>query len=311
MRSFVIATPPAEKRLFGKAKGASIKDVLKMCVLPEENFTALKEPNLKEIHPHLKLCKEVKLVKTLLNMDEKQLNNNYKFGVLYAKRGQKTELEFFSNTGAPEAFVKFLDLMADRVTLKGWKKYRAGLDVQDNIHGTHSYYAEWHGHEIMLHVANLIPYTTGDGQQLERKRHIGNDIVVIVFEEEYGIVQTIDDFRSHQNRKDFVSSQFFSFFVQDHHQHSFLPLDIIFVVTPTGNDYHVRLLVKELVPTFEPMIPQEGAILRAGPQFRDLFLYWLVSSERAGYKTPVFSTKLIRTRTMLLKDCIETYLKPS
>jgi len=36
-------------------------------------------------------------------------------------------------------------------------------------------------------------------------------------------------------------------------------------------------------------------------------IYLVVSAERAGYKTPVFATKLARTRTMLLKDITDTY----
>ena len=35
----------------------------------------------------------------------------------------------------------------------------------------------------MFHVSTLIPYTPGDQQQVERKRHLGNDIVVILFKE--------------------------------------------------------------------------------------------------------------------------------
>lgn len=35
----------------------------------------------------------------------------------------------------------------------------------------------------MFHVSTLLPYTEGDPQQLQRKRHIGNDIVAIVFQE--------------------------------------------------------------------------------------------------------------------------------
>lgn len=38
--------------------------------------------------------------------------------------------------------------------------------------------------EIMFHVSTLLPYTVGDAQQLQRKRHIGNDIVAVVFQEE-------------------------------------------------------------------------------------------------------------------------------
>ena len=36
----------------------------------------------------------------------------------------------------------------------------------------------------MFHVSTLLPYTMGDTQQLQRKRHIGNDIVAIVFQEQ-------------------------------------------------------------------------------------------------------------------------------
>lgn len=34
----------------------------------------------------------------------------------------------------------------------------------------------------MFHVSTLLPYTVGDLQQLQRKRHIGNDIVAIIFQ---------------------------------------------------------------------------------------------------------------------------------
>jgi hypothetical protein len=35
----------------------------------------------------------------------------------------------------------------------------------------------------MFHVAPLLPFYPNDKQQLERKRHLGNDIVVIVFQD--------------------------------------------------------------------------------------------------------------------------------
>lgn len=37
------------------------------------------------------------------------------------------------------------------------------------------------GHEIMFHVSTLLPFTPEQRQQVERKRHVGNDIVNIVF----------------------------------------------------------------------------------------------------------------------------------
>lgn len=35
----------------------------------------------------------------------------------------------------------------------------------------------------MFHVSTLLPHDAVNPQQLERKRHLGNDIVVIVFKE--------------------------------------------------------------------------------------------------------------------------------
>jgi RAP1 GTPase activating protein 1 len=50
-----------------------------------------------------------------------------------------------------------------------------------NATGTHSFYTKWNELEIMFHIAPMLPYNASDRQQLERKRHLGNDIVVIVF----------------------------------------------------------------------------------------------------------------------------------
>ena len=33
----------------------------------------------------------------------------------------------------------------------------------------------------MYHIAPMIPNPTHDKQQLDRKRHLGNDIVVLIF----------------------------------------------------------------------------------------------------------------------------------
>lgn len=38
-------------------------------------------------------------------------------------------------------------------------------------------------YHVMYHVATLIPFKEDDEQQIDRKRHLGNDIVIIVFKE--------------------------------------------------------------------------------------------------------------------------------
>jgi hypothetical protein len=47
--------------------------------------------------------------------------------------------------------------------------------------GTHSYYTNWKDIEIMFHVGPLLPTNPADKQNLERKRHGGNDVIIIVF----------------------------------------------------------------------------------------------------------------------------------
>lgn len=47
--------------------------------------------------------------------------------------------------------------------------------------GRFSVYTIYEGHEIMFHVSTMLPYSKDNKQQVERKRHIGNDIVNIIF----------------------------------------------------------------------------------------------------------------------------------
>lgn len=53
--------------------------------------------------------------------------------------------------------------------------------IVDNATGKHSIYTTWQDYEIMFHVSTYLPYDGVNRQQLERKRHLGNDIVVLIF----------------------------------------------------------------------------------------------------------------------------------
>lgn len=47
---------------------------------------------------------------------------------MYCRAGQSTEEDMYNNESAGSAFDEFLDLLGERVRLKGWEKYRAQLD---------------------------------------------------------------------------------------------------------------------------------------------------------------------------------------
>lgn len=65
-----------------------------------------------------------------------QLSFQHKVGVLYCKAGQSTEEEMYNNESAGPALDEFLDLLGQRVRLKGFTKYRAQLDNKSKIKHT-------------------------------------------------------------------------------------------------------------------------------------------------------------------------------
>lgn len=59
-----------------------------------------------------------------------QLNYQQKVGIMYCRAGQSTEEEMYNNESAGPAFEEFLQLLGERVRLKGFEKYRAQLDTK-------------------------------------------------------------------------------------------------------------------------------------------------------------------------------------
>ena len=51
----------------------------------------------------------------------------FQVGVMYCRAGQQTEEEMYNNEEGGPAFNEFLDLIGQRVRLKGFNKYKAGL----------------------------------------------------------------------------------------------------------------------------------------------------------------------------------------
>ncbi|XP_035411003.1 GTPase-activating Rap/Ran-GAP domain-like protein 3 isoform X36 [Cygnus atratus] len=106
---------------YSPTKTLSVKSILSAMSL--EKF----EKSPREIfHPEIQ--------KDLLVLEEQEVNGsvNFKFGVLYAKDGQLTDDEMFSN---------------------------------DDTTGTCSIYTVYQGHEIMFHVSTMLPYSRENKQQ--------------------------------------------------------------------------------------------------------------------------------------------------
>ncbi|KAL4667302.1 hypothetical protein H8959_005991 [Pygathrix nigripes] len=177
------ATPTATKH--GTGRGLPLKDALEY-VIPELNIHCLRLA-----------LNTPKVTEQLLKLDEQGLCRKHKVGILYCKAGQSSEEEMYNNEEAGPAFEEFLSLIGEKVCLKGFTKYAAQLDVKTDSTGTHSLYTTYQDYEIMFHVSTLLPYTPNNRQQLLRKRHIGNDIVTIIFQEPGALPFTPKNIRSH------------------------------------------------------------------------------------------------------------------
>ncbi|XP_044077244.1 rap1 GTPase-activating protein 2-like isoform X7 [Siniperca chuatsi] len=214
----------------------------------------------------------------ILNYDEHEVNNTFKFGVIYQRFGQVSEEELFRNNEETPAFSEFLQLLGDTVELQNFKGFRGGLDVSHGQTGSQSVYTVHRQQEIMFHVSTKLPFTEGDAQQLQRKRHIGNDIVAVVFQEE---------------ATPFVPDMIASNFL-----HAFM---VVQVEEPCSDNasYKVSVTAREDVPPFGPPLPNP-AVFKKGPEFREFLLTKLINAELACYKSDRFARLEERTRAALL-----------
>lgn len=231
--------------------------------------TAFPVTDIKHLTPSL----SYDITDLLLNYDEHNRSTNYKFGVILQRQNQTSEDQMFNNTEENDDLTTFMDFIADRITLLGFQGFRGGLDVKSNHTGTESYYTQMEDREIMFHVSTLLPHIANDKQQLQRKRHIGNDMVCIVFQE-----------CNTPFSPDMIASHF---------------LQVFIVVQPVDKiHYKVSVTRKSDVPVFEPPLPENGIFAR-DDLFHDFLLAKLINAEHACYRTRKLLEMQQRTRRTL------------
>ncbi|XP_065200520.1 GTPase-activating Rap/Ran-GAP domain-like protein 3 isoform X3 [Planococcus citri] len=260
---------------YGSNKPLTVKQIL-------SNF-----PNMDKLEKGPKEIFTPEIQKDLLLLEEQEGSVNFKFGVLYMKPNQLTDDEMLSNENGSEEFNEFISLLGDKVRLKGWDKYRGGLDTKGDMTGKYSVYTIYEGHEIMFHVSTHLPYSKENRQQVERKRHIGNDIVNIVF------IDGGPTFMSQFNPT-FIKSQFTHIFA-------------LISYHIEDNSYRLTIFSEESVPLFGPSLPCPP-IFKDPQAFREFLLVKLINGEKAAFNTPTFAKKRERTLDMLIKDLYSEHM---
>uniref|UniRef100_A0A3B4H4X0 Si:ch1073-90m23.1 n=1 Tax=Pundamilia nyererei TaxID=303518 RepID=A0A3B4H4X0_9CICH len=215
----------------------------------------------------------------ITTFDEHRVSPNFKFGVLCQKDRQLTEEDILGNNEESEEFKEFLSILGETVQLQGFTGFRGGLDVCHGQTGSEAVYTSFRGREIMFHVATKLPYTEGDPQQLQRKRHIGNDIVALVCQE--------------------GQTPFLSDVIKSHFLHCFIVVRRIQRQEETGGAaYQVSVTAREDVPPFGPVLPDPPVFT----DFREFLLAKLINAEISCYKAEQFSRLELRTRSSLLEN---------
>ncbi|XP_032903725.1 rap1 GTPase-activating protein 1 isoform X4 [Amblyraja radiata] len=224
-----------------------------------------------------------KASRLIVSFDEHVISNHFKFGVIYQKLRQTSEEELFTNIEESPAFVEFLQLLGEKVELQDFKGFRGGLDVAHGQTGAESVYCLFRNKEIMFHISTKLPYTEGDAQQLQRKRHIGNDIVAIIFQDE-----------STPFVPDMIASNFLHAYV------------VVQAQSPCSDNtlYKVSVTARDDVPFFGPTLP-DPAIFKKGPEFHKFLLTKLINAEYACYKAEKFAKLEERTRSALVETLYE------
>lgn len=218
-------------------------------------------------------------------LEDKLMSNSSKFGLIYARDGQD-ETEMYNNEHGSAEFEEFLELLGERIDMKDWPNYRGDLSNKVSQKSLYTKFKDQH--EIMFHVSTYLPFqqTTDEfGQQIQRKRYIGNDIVVIVY---YEGTTPIDP-------NTFVSN----------FNHVFAMVQP--VVVSGERHYKLHMAYKVGVAESKPRLPEDPVFNKT--EIRDFLLTKLINAERCAMSATQFRRPQEHVRSELFKALQEKFPK--
>jgi hypothetical protein len=205
-----------------------------------------------ETSPHFS-----QLERNLLGLEEGAVFTQLKVGVLYCREGQAGERDMYSNRDPSSGFQAFLSFLGSPFTAeKEQSKYNGGLHRgQCGVRGV------WGDIEFIFHVSTLLPFDESEGsQQIERKRHLGNDTILMVFVE-----------GNHQLSPLLFKSKVNQIF--------------IFVRPSPSGAYHIQVATKDDVAYFGPEIPDDPSFcFLLDDNMKNFLFAKLVSGHMAAFQ---------------------------
>ncbi|KAF7532533.1 hypothetical protein G7Z17_g13631 [Cylindrodendrum hubeiense] len=139
-------------------------------------------PQSSEIGRPIPLPDEEFVERAIRVFDRSSTVDGHKVGVIYIGEGQTDETEILANVSGSGDYVKFLNNLGTLTKLKGATFNTHGLDREFDSDGQYTFCWRDRVTEIVFHVTTQMPTNLErDPRSNNKKRHIGNDFVNIVF----------------------------------------------------------------------------------------------------------------------------------
>lgn len=146
----------------------------------DPSFLPLQLSSYPSAPTHRRIIDESALPALFRNLDRTPVIDTHKVGIMYVAPGQTHELDILRNTYGSPAYTRFLEGIGRLINLRGQVDvYAGGLNPDED--GEYAY-AWWDDiGQVLFHTATMMPNATDDEYCVNKKRHIGNDYVRIIW----------------------------------------------------------------------------------------------------------------------------------
>ncbi|KYQ90706.1 RapGAP/RanGAP domain-containing protein [Tieghemostelium lacteum] len=220
-----------------------------------------------------------KLSRAMTQLDITPGREILKIGLIYNAQTQDDQKDILKNGEGSELYREFVNGLAWPVDVTTHQGYLGGLDRKKST-GSHAPYYATSTIETIFHDITLMPTNPSDPQQIHKKRHVGNDIVNIIWSEH------VRDYSPTT-----ITSQF---------------NDAIIIIYPLDNGlFRVQVYRKEAkVPMFGPLI--HGMVINK-TLLPLLVRQTAINAYRyVRYNTPNYSKPYV-LRKLRIKEIVDRY----
>lgn len=170
-------------------------------VLPSQLLVQLLTPTPQTVEAFkpIVLPDEDHVKRALRLFDMTSTVDGHKVGVIYVGEGQEGEAEILANVSGSADYIEFLNGLGRLTRLKGATFNTQGLDREYGSDGDYTFCWRDRVSELVFHITTQMPTNlVRDPQCNNKKKHIGNDYVNIIFNDS-GLPFRFDTFASDFN----------------------------------------------------------------------------------------------------------------